>query len=288
MPVTYRDFSAWVTSEGAELPIYKPTVDEGDGRTFTCWIPSEEGKKFQVHWMDHNGGIATVGHIFFDGSKKGACNGAILLGRKPGEVRSVSGAQVSYTGVRPFVFAKLETTEDDFATTSTSSELGSIRLSIHRVIVTASETGKHHEQIRAHGPVHEKSKKAGSHVASYGQEEPTGTRPAFLKCQLYDPMDKNPYVRFIFRYRSLALLQANDIAPPPAITTRELGGRAIVKDEYSGARRLRILEKPPVARGEKRRLDLQRESLKSKRMKIEEGRPSKRVGPPEVIDLTWL
>ncbi|KDQ14887.1 hypothetical protein BOTBODRAFT_44393 [Botryobasidium botryosum FD-172 SS1] len=262
MTVTYRDFSAWVTSEGAELPIYKPTVDEGDGRTFTCWIPSEEGK---VHWMDHNGGIATVGHIFFDGSKKGACNGAILLGRRPGEVRSVSGAQVSHTGVRPFVFAKLETTEDDFATTSTSSELGSIRLSIHRVIATASETGKHHEQIRAHGPVHEKSKKAGSHVArrvtasrslcgakayqlltvldcSYGQEEPTGTRPAFLKCQLYDPMDKNPYVRFIFKYRSLALLQANDIAPPPAITTRESGGRAIVKDEYSGARRLRISE----------------------------------------------
>jgi len=285
MPVTYRDFSAWITSEGAELPTYKPTVEEGDGRTLTCWIPSEEGKKFQVHWMDHNGGIATVGHIFFDGSLKGACNGAILLGQIAGEVRTVAGAQVSNTGVRPFIFSKLETTEDDFVTSSTSSDLGSIRLSIHRVVVTMSESGKHHEHVRTHGPVHEKSKKAGSHIASYGNEEPIGTRPAFLKCQLYDPLDKNPYVRFIFKYRSSALLQANGIAPLPVVAVRISNGSA-VKGENNADDQLCALERGSNPRGEKRGLDSQPGT--SKRMKVEERRPPKRVGPPEVIDLTWL
>lgn len=44
MPVTHRDFSAWITSDGVELECYKPSVEGSDGRALACWIPSQEGK----------------------------------------------------------------------------------------------------------------------------------------------------------------------------------------------------------------------------------------------------
>lgn len=45
-----REFDAWVTVDGMELPQYGC---EHIGDKVTCWIPSEAGKRFTVHFKDN-------------------------------------------------------------------------------------------------------------------------------------------------------------------------------------------------------------------------------------------
>ncbi|KDQ14885.1 hypothetical protein BOTBODRAFT_32248 [Botryobasidium botryosum FD-172 SS1] len=221
MPITHRGFSAWIKSEGAELTAYNPIVE---GRTISCWIPSEEGEKFKVYWKDIIGGVATRGTIYFDGSPKPATATRVMPGTKPGTTTSKAGARLTETTIKPFLFSKLHTTDDESASSSVSPDLGSIRLSIERVIAKKASTpvkvgGRFAKQVP--GAVHEKSKKAGSHVISYGDEENTGKRTfTHYKTQPYDPSDTSPWVTFIFRYRPLDLLQANGIAPASTAKTK--------------------------------------------------------------------
>jgi len=166
MPISHRGFSAWIKSEGAELAAYNPTVEGDNGRTLSCWIPSEEGKKFEVHWKDLQGGVATQGFIYFDGSPNRATTNGIIVGKGPGGVASKSGARLTEKTIKPFLFSKLCVTDDESATSSVSPELGSIRLSINRIIAkkVSNPSKISRPPPKQQGAVHEKSKKAGSHV----------------------------------------------------------------------------------------------------------------------------
>ncbi|KDQ14886.1 hypothetical protein BOTBODRAFT_174402 [Botryobasidium botryosum FD-172 SS1] len=216
MPIYHCDFSAWITSEGSELAVYQTTVEGNNGRTISCWIPSSEGKKFKVHWKDHKGGIATLGEIFFDGSSKGEA-GTIIHGRKQGETVIQAGLSTSERSIKPFIFARLHVTDDDFAAPIVPSEIGSIKLTIKRVIVQQTSMPPRFKQPKQRlKTVHEKSKKAGLHIVSYGEKMRLKTNARMYTNTPYDPSDTEPWVTFIFKYRPLDWLQAEGIAPPTA------------------------------------------------------------------------
>jgi len=284
--VIHRDFSAWIVSEGKELEEFKPEVEGDDGRTMTCWVPSELGKKFEIHWKDINGGVATRGNVEVDGNE---VDNRIISGVE-GENISLEG-YVSYGEIRPFTFSKLQVTDDDSANFHTTPNLGAISLSISRVIVGESEDYDPPPiEADAHDPVHERSKKGGSHIVAFAASEPYEEALCTWTTTPYSPEDEQaPYVVFIFRYRPLDLLQANDIAPRPSpnCNTDPVEQDGIIKIE----------DDDPVDDDEIRALEEKLNALKSRKRKIEQGGgASKRVKSEfnfsqhfisgEVIDLT--
>ncbi|KDQ60960.1 hypothetical protein JAAARDRAFT_124211 [Jaapia argillacea MUCL 33604] len=100
MTVTHRGFSAWITSEGSAVREYEVAVDEKANRV-TCWIPSEEGKPFTVHWRDHGGKVDTAAFITLDGF---VISGRFLFG--DGEA-SREGIRTGPNTERPFVFRRV-------------------------------------------------------------------------------------------------------------------------------------------------------------------------------------
>jgi hypothetical protein len=48
--LTHRGFSAWIVSEGIPIPEYLVAVDT-KLHQISCWIPSEEGKVYQIRLL---------------------------------------------------------------------------------------------------------------------------------------------------------------------------------------------------------------------------------------------
>jgi len=264
------------------LEVFKPEVEGGDGKTATCWIPSEVGKKFEVNWTDIYGGVATTGDVAIDGAVKTKC---VIHGHRKGATTSAEGVYVSQNEHKPFLFSALQVTEDESANIRISADLGTVSLTIWRVVIT--EVNKPFNpravQTDAHGPVHEKSKKGGSHVVAFGAAE--RSKSMITKCAVtpYSAADAiTPWVKFVFRYRPLDLLQANEIAPRPntyPTPARKVEGPVEITKIESGNsadEKIRGLEeKLNVLKSQKRKVE--QDAGASKRVKSEE---------VEVIDLT--
>ncbi|KZV78514.1 hypothetical protein EXIGLDRAFT_783711, partial [Exidia glandulosa HHB12029] len=62
--MNHRDFDAWICSDGRKLGTY---AHEVDGLTVKCYIASEPGKPFSVHWRDLAGGSRIRGTVYVDG-----------------------------------------------------------------------------------------------------------------------------------------------------------------------------------------------------------------------------
>ncbi|KAI0082612.1 hypothetical protein K474DRAFT_1585057 [Panus rudis PR-1116 ss-1] len=99
--LTHRGFTAWVTCDGKSLYEFKPVVNS-DTNKVTCWIPSEPGKRFTVHWKDHGSLVDTASYIYLDGYM---VPGYFLFGF--GEA-SRGAMRVGPTMERPFVFAEAD------------------------------------------------------------------------------------------------------------------------------------------------------------------------------------
>ncbi|KAI0643771.1 hypothetical protein C8Q79DRAFT_153488 [Trametes meyenii] len=137
MPLELNGYTAHIDCDGAELEAYG--VEKQNPHTISCWVASEEGKRFSVRWGDKSA--------------------------------------LTYMSVAIHIDGRLS-------------------------------TGR---RVPETGPVHEKSKKAGVHTVSFGDAE---------NCEnsyVYKPigLEKEPFATFIFRYRPIALLQANGIVPLP-------------------------------------------------------------------------
>ncbi|KDQ14879.1 hypothetical protein BOTBODRAFT_145430 [Botryobasidium botryosum FD-172 SS1] len=269
--LSLRGFSAWIVSEGDQLEVFKPEEKDG-GRTVCCWIPSRVGKKFEVHWMDvYGSGVATAGRVAVDGTTMAS---VALNGNKEEEKVSAQGVQLSESEYKPFMFSALQVTNSDFAITPISPDLGTITLKIWRITIMARNLPFRAIAARtdAHGPVHEKSKKGGSHVVGFGAAKKTALVKRQCHSVPYSPEDQvTPYVTFIFRYRPLDLLQANDIAPRPEPTA---GLAAVPRNAIT------VKDDDPADDDEKiRALEEQLKVLKSRKRKPEPESPkiSKRV-----------
>ncbi|KDQ14882.1 hypothetical protein BOTBODRAFT_32243 [Botryobasidium botryosum FD-172 SS1] len=213
--ITHRGFSAWITSDNQPLEEFRPEIEGADERTVACWIPSEVGRKFEVNWTDIHGGVATAGDVAIDGALKAKC---IIHGYRVRATTSAEGVYVSQSQHKPFLFSPLQVTDDESTCVRVSPDLGSISLTIWRVVIT--EINKPFDpytvEANEHGPVYEQNKQGGNHVVGFGA--PENSRAVTTKCAAapYSTADAiTPWVRFVFRYRPRDLLQANGIVPLP-------------------------------------------------------------------------
>jgi len=251
----------------------------------TCWIASEVGKKFSVCWnVPSSGSMTFSGLVDVDGIK---CGGKVT---SPTSKRAVKKSGVSTSNIfkRLFSFAPLQLTDDDsFLDHSASKDLGEIVLQIWRAAVIG--VGDCRPKIPDEQKVHERSKKATSHRVQFDAEVSTSYR-AQLKTRY---LDKEPLVTFIFKYRSLEILQANGIAPlnkdkkrsapePPIEHVKKEHQGVIDHGEDEKAQRIKALEAELKVL---KRQSSQSDTRPAKRVKREPLSQSVFV-PGEIIDLT--
>ncbi|EKM82546.1 hypothetical protein AGABI1DRAFT_111154 [Agaricus bisporus var. burnettii JB137-S8] len=213
--LTHRGFSAWIVVDGHPLPEYLTTIDENAHRV-TCWIPSEEGKAFSVHWMDHGGNVRTCGYIKLDGY---TAPGRFLFGSG---VAWRGGVRTGPATERPFIFQKV--TEQTVGGSSSNNQdvLGTVILQIKRVKLTASILSNPVQQLP--GP---NDGREGMRVG-FGEEQSLFDQyPTTWKVEPYDnPGQSKPstFVSFVFHYRDPAFLHAQGIIEDPIISAAPVEG----------------------------------------------------------------
>ncbi|KAJ7761011.1 hypothetical protein B0H16DRAFT_557321 [Mycena metata] len=207
------NFSAWISIDGKAATEYDVEISD-DKKTATCWIASELGKRFSVHWVNSSYRGDTSGHVKMDGN---SCGGKIIFGRTLPTTAVKDGVPDGPYAVKPFVFSSLSLTDDDAylgggpGTSNQLQDLGLIELSIIPVRVSASRQHAAANPARDLSAlkVHERSKKAVTQQVTLGQSEGLARPLSFSHTTRAGP----DLVTFRFKYRPLDILRANGIAP---------------------------------------------------------------------------
>ncbi|KAM5531067.1 hypothetical protein V8D89_011096 [Ganoderma adspersum] len=216
MPLALNGYAAHICCDGKELAQYQPQQE--DERTVTCWIPSEGGKSFTVHWRDYSAATLVQVNILVDGR----CVGRMAHERKPGGY--LSGVLSRPDQMRPFLFSQLQLTDDEAvaprsaAAASALAKLGCIEIEMRSVFAFVEAPNLAYVgDIPEIGPVHERSKKAWVHAVSIGKAVP---HPLTMgKTAL--GLEQEPFVVFRFFYRPIEVLRAGGIAPLPPWTSKK-------------------------------------------------------------------
>ncbi|KAI5119493.1 hypothetical protein M0805_009517 [Coniferiporia weirii] len=201
--VKHKEFIAWITVDDEPLREYNVAKD---GNKATCFIPSEVGKAFKVHWRDEGSKTFTAGYIFIDGF---ASPGRFLGGS--GETYR-SGARSGPNTERSFVFAEVPKTAS-----SESKEVGTIELKIMQAQRGPARTNNDLAILPSPLPG-EYTETTGGHCATFNKEE----TPCFPQAPLTwsaKPLDNaNPhsYVKFVFYYRPMSWLIEHGMAQLPS------------------------------------------------------------------------
>ncbi|RDB28684.1 hypothetical protein Hypma_014843 [Hypsizygus marmoreus] len=205
------DFEAHINVDGVALPEYSCQTDK-DGEKVSCWIPSEAGKSFTVSWKTLVGKPYEIsGKVNIDGNSLG---GRIQY---PNATMTVehTGASISSTTERPFIFSSLNTTDDDtYLNNTTTMSIGDITIAFWE-IVTGEETYAIPITL-SNEKVHERSKKAMAHRVELGELKERSSRKTVMATNV------RVLSTFVFKYRSIDILRAEGIAPPdPAAQKRK-------------------------------------------------------------------
>ncbi|KZT06460.1 uncharacterized protein LAESUDRAFT_759296 [Laetiporus sulphureus 93-53] len=214
-----RDCRVAIVAEIEKLTEYA-TTRESDAMT-SCYIPSEAGRKFKIRFGNKSATDMSV-HCFVNGQ---------LVARelvKSYKSRSLKGMRICGCTVRPFMFSNVTLTDDDnvaLAGTTNADNLGVIEIRVYRCMTIGSGP---FEAVRGVsftevGPIHERTKKAGSHCVSLGESEATHRARTMDVRYIDDPRRSPPHITFRYNYRPMGMLIAQDIAPrplpPPSETT---------------------------------------------------------------------
>ncbi|KAJ7049688.1 hypothetical protein C8F01DRAFT_1181538 [Mycena amicta] len=218
MPLSANGFDAWIVVGDEETDVFKPElIDEPSG--WTSWIASELGKEFSVHWRNTDVFCQTVGRVWVDGIE---CSGEILRG--PNMDAKLTGRRTSGSTTAPFVFSKINFTDDDnFLDASSSRDVGLIKLEIWTINMTGTKPFATPAPV-AESKVHERSKKGVAHQIKFGTPVDGHLRAAAI----IEYLEPFPLVTFQFIYRSMDILRANGIAPAK---TAKRKGRGVSRDE---------------------------------------------------------
>ncbi|KIM68513.1 hypothetical protein SCLCIDRAFT_1209334 [Scleroderma citrinum Foug A] len=276
------EFSANILVGDKELEEYEVTVD-ASGTQATCWVASEVGKKFTVRWKCHSQKrlIENAGRVRLDGTP---CGGMIMgcgcLGQKDtAHFSSISRGTME----RDFVFSNLQLSDDEaLLGRPVSKHLGEISVDIlhgtagprrvdmeERLPSLLDHSDKKHERM---------VKKLSSHCVGFGQQR------TIQRKQVSGFIPNNsPPVIFTFKYRPIAILQANGIAPRHEDISQ---GATPEKDSTAVLEKIHLLENE-LKRLRDQVLDNTTEGPQIKRIKKECGVSEKRpIISGEVIDLT--
>ncbi|TFK69685.1 hypothetical protein BDN72DRAFT_959380 [Pluteus cervinus] len=270
-------FSAWIEVGGKHLPEFSSTVSD-DLQTVSCWIPSEAGQEFAVCWKDSNMLYALEGHVTVDGIPcSGFCdNRWTLNGQK---VYRKDFFQTSSTAGRALMFSTIELTDDDsFLRQQPGMEsLGEIKIDLYEVEVlgTAPIISQSDDPLSINAKVHERSKKGMGHHVGLGRAIGNLSASGVTRKRIRN------VATLVFRYRPLAILQANDIAPVDRSNKRKASTPPQDSSDDEGEETSAKIE---ALKAQLREL----EGRKKKRVKAE---PTSPLRPPKnlgVIDLTDL
>ncbi|KAJ4473189.1 hypothetical protein C8R41DRAFT_581310 [Lentinula lateritia] len=256
MPLTFQGFSAWIEVDGSELPIFD--VKE-NGKEVTCWIPSESDKNFSVKWSTGQRDTSMSGDVNIDGQ---LLSGKVMKAGLPQTFTS-NGVLTSATTEKPFVFSRLELTDDDEYLNQVTAGLGDVQLMIsHATFGLPTEHYSSRDPVGV-GKVHEKSKKATGHKVGLGENKPIG-HTNVLMAERHAVI-----VTFVFKYRPIDMLRANGIAPPEAHKKRAVPPSEIEVLDLTD-------DRPDSEDEEERRITALREELETlerKRRKIKHIKP---------------
>lgn len=110
-----QHFSAWISIDGVDDPVPEYSIETSENQQeFSCWIPSEVGKKFTVNWTNISLPGLTGGGVTVDGHRCGF--EAIASDTRP-ITAFMDGIAETDTKTRPFVFAPLELTGTNLSVT---------------------------------------------------------------------------------------------------------------------------------------------------------------------------
>ncbi|KAH8116821.1 hypothetical protein DFH11DRAFT_1467398, partial [Phellopilus nigrolimitatus] len=204
----HKEFTSVISVDGQPLDEYRVVVE---GNKVSCYIRSEPGKSFIVHWADMGSRTFTSGYILLDGQKT---PGRFLGGF--GETFR-TGARSGPATERLFTFADIPKTTKSGASSSTvGKEVGTIELKIvqaqrgperpaNPLAILPSASSVSSEWI----------KKTGGHCATFSKEEVPylPQAPMTWSSKPLDVDNPHSYVKFVFHYRTLEWLQEHGIVP---------------------------------------------------------------------------
>ncbi|KAJ7143131.1 hypothetical protein C8R43DRAFT_1015685 [Mycena crocata] len=233
MAVSISNFTAWITIEGSNCPVYalRHTASTTDA---TCWIPSQEGKKFSVNWSNATRDRPIYAQLSIDGV---VCSTHFMLDAHsyPYDAAAigVSYATTSDYTRRDFVFSAIQVTDDDayLYTLDNPPAFGTIRLELWEAnidqITRAPFQHRYGGEVLESQIIHETSKKAGAHHVKFGGEYvvPQPTVNMVTGTQL----GARALATFTFNYRPANILMAGGIIPRPLPPSSQR--RARVKTE---------------------------------------------------------
>ncbi|KAI0780931.1 hypothetical protein BD413DRAFT_15857 [Trametes elegans] len=196
MVLTHRGYGAFISCDSKEVETFQV---KSKTHVASCYIPSEDGVEYRVHWVDSKPPTHLSVEIRVDGRRigvishtKGSSKPGIRLPLEPYEASKFSHASTSEDAL-PFAY---------------SEDLGTIEVKLRRVhdfvpiphVPRAPATknpapkrsGKHGLEAARRGPSY-------AHASSStGRKSATQTRSTILRPIL---IDDNPYVTFRFLYR---------------------------------------------------------------------------------------
>ncbi|KAJ7592545.1 hypothetical protein C8J56DRAFT_780578 [Mycena floridula] len=223
----FQDFAAWIEIEGearcASTRAWTNTFSgdkcleycvENSNKEATCWIASEEGKVFTIHWTCSKQATATwpvCGRAFVDGRP---CGGKLCRPAEKNRHLVHTGIRSSPTVKKPFLFThidftavrRLSSTDDDSQMDTMSDAFGQIELVLRHVelikdsrsssaaLLPVPEKQKHHER----------SKKGLVHEVGFGEDTAARASTSSGSIDIGEPL-----VVFRFRYRTLGRSQSS-------------------------------------------------------------------------------
>jgi len=197
------NYSAWIEVDGKKLPEYDVQYSD-NGTRATCWIPSEAGKEFSIVY-DHPLRVsATSTKIWIDGV---SCRGKVMKAKSRKTIVYHKGISTSEHTYRPYVFSNCQLTDNDDAF-GLGPGIGEIKLTVRDALVQARVPFSHNHAVLPPLHIHERSKKGIVHGTQLGQDV---SRP---RKGLYHTRSIQKLASFVFKYRPIAVLMADGIAPP--------------------------------------------------------------------------
>ncbi|KAK7031205.1 hypothetical protein VNI00_013621 [Paramarasmius palmivorus] len=214
--LTINGFSSWIKIDGAKAQVYDVDADL-ESNQISCWVASEAGKAYEVEFEDKCHKDPVIGTLYVDGND---CGGWIIDQKKAlneSALRTFDGILTSATTIAPFKFSTLDTTDEDLNTVD-NPNVGEIKVVIARGEITGESSARDKPAPKP-GVFHETSKKGFHHQTSFGEAI---TIPETYITDFEEIGE--PVATFMFKYRPLAILQANGIAPKPvSVPTNEHG-----------------------------------------------------------------
>jgi len=214
MPAALEDgLQAWIEVDGVCLEEFQVDYNR-EKRTVCCWIASEAGKEFVIHWMCSNMEKTTRGHVLVDGYSLGG-----LFDQ--GDV-SLAYFYSDDSHISALTFGPLMLTDDENAVAEESflKALGTIEVRVekgHTLQTVNLERDAHtsgwSHQLKTQNPIHETLKKAGCHRIVPGTTWAAEKQAHKSMVNSFVPSASAHPVTFIFNYRPKDTLRAMEILP---------------------------------------------------------------------------